>query len=278
MAIITFWSQNKKEIGQTATAIAVATHMAIEHNMKILLLSTEYGATEIERGFWNNNKQKKALGFLFTSAPKVSLDTGVEGLVKAVSSRRLTPEMITNYTKIVFKDRLEVLDNFTGREEEYLKVQQAYLDIIKAANSYYDRVIVDLNKGLSSFSNAVLEISDVIAYGIGQRLETINQYKEIKNTGILMKLNREVLYCGRYLEQSKYNAKNIERYLKVGEECHPITFTNLYSEAMEEGQVADYFLKVRTVKEGDKNTELVNNIEKLSNAIQYRIKMQQMKM
>ena len=37
MAIVTFWSECKKEIGQTSTAIAVATQMAIEHNYKILL-------------------------------------------------------------------------------------------------------------------------------------------------------------------------------------------------------------------------------------------------
>ena len=41
MAIVTFWSECKKEIGQTSTAIAVATQMAIEHNYKILLISTE---------------------------------------------------------------------------------------------------------------------------------------------------------------------------------------------------------------------------------------------
>lgn len=40
MAIITFWSKSKKETGQTMSAVAVATSMAIEHNYKILLIST----------------------------------------------------------------------------------------------------------------------------------------------------------------------------------------------------------------------------------------------
>ena len=38
MAIITFWTEIRKEIGQTAATIAVATQMAMEHNNKILLL------------------------------------------------------------------------------------------------------------------------------------------------------------------------------------------------------------------------------------------------
>ncbi len=40
MAIITFWSNAKKPTGQTMSIAAVATSMAIEHNYKILLIST----------------------------------------------------------------------------------------------------------------------------------------------------------------------------------------------------------------------------------------------
>ncbi len=40
MAIITFWSNTEKETGQTMSIAAVAASMAIEHNYKILLIST----------------------------------------------------------------------------------------------------------------------------------------------------------------------------------------------------------------------------------------------
>ena len=40
MAIITFYSNSKKETAQTMSIAAVATSMAIEHNYKILLIST----------------------------------------------------------------------------------------------------------------------------------------------------------------------------------------------------------------------------------------------
>lgn len=40
MAIITFWSNTKKETGQSMSIAAIATSMAIEHNYKILLVST----------------------------------------------------------------------------------------------------------------------------------------------------------------------------------------------------------------------------------------------
>ena len=40
MPIVTFWSNNEKTIGQTVSAAVVATVMAIEHNYKILLITS----------------------------------------------------------------------------------------------------------------------------------------------------------------------------------------------------------------------------------------------
>lgn len=40
MAIITFCSNAKKETGQTMSVAAIASTMAIEHNYKILIIST----------------------------------------------------------------------------------------------------------------------------------------------------------------------------------------------------------------------------------------------
>ena len=37
MPIITFWSNSKKQTGQTMSLTAIATSMAIEHNYKILI-------------------------------------------------------------------------------------------------------------------------------------------------------------------------------------------------------------------------------------------------
>jgi len=36
MAIIAFWSDEKRETGQTMSMVALSTYMAIEHNYRIL--------------------------------------------------------------------------------------------------------------------------------------------------------------------------------------------------------------------------------------------------
>ena len=51
MSIITFWSNDNIETGQTMSMAAVATHMAIEHNYKILMIDTANNDKTLEDAF-----------------------------------------------------------------------------------------------------------------------------------------------------------------------------------------------------------------------------------
>ena len=42
MSIITFLNRDKKESGQSLSVAAIATLMAIEHNYRILIISTDF--------------------------------------------------------------------------------------------------------------------------------------------------------------------------------------------------------------------------------------------
>lgn len=277
MPIVTFWSESQKEVGQTQTAAAVATQFAIDHNVKVLLLSTQYNNREIESCFWDIHKQKRNLSAIFGSAPKVSLEAGIDGLIKAVSSNKMTPEFTTNYAKIVFQDRLEVLENFKGMESDYEKVKQMYPEIIQTSSSYYDLILIDLNKGLTPFTKAILDLSTVVFYGVSQRMYTLAQAKECIEKGYLAKKTNFELYCGKYYSDSKYNRRNLEKYFKV-KDLPIVPWNRLYAEAAEEGKVVDYFLKIRTIKEEDPNIQFIHSIKELSNRMLEKIKEQQMKM
>ena len=51
MAIIVFSSSEKKETGQTLTTAALATYMSIEHNQKMLIVSTDFNDGTLEDCF-----------------------------------------------------------------------------------------------------------------------------------------------------------------------------------------------------------------------------------
>ena len=53
----------------------------------------------------------------------IDTENGIEGIAKIARSNKLTPEIITNYTRVVFKDRLEVIFG-TEKKEVYDDLQE----------------------------------------------------------------------------------------------------------------------------------------------------------
>lgn len=278
MAIISFWSNTTKQTGQTMSAVAAATSMAIEHNYKILLMSTAYNDDTLELCFGSGGN-KKLLNKI-TEGTTVAVDNGIEGLSKVANSGRLTPELIQNYTRVVYKNRLEVLFSYKEVEdrptkEEYLKAKEKYKDIVQNANKFYDIVFVDLNKGTNEeMVRDILSISDVVVYNLEQKMHEINSFVE----NDFKKKKNIILNIGRFDSYSKYSVKNISRYVGINKEITAIPYNTLYFEASNEENVADLFLNIRKLSETDKNTEFVKKVQYLVETIIYKIQEAQMNM
>ena len=156
MSIVTFWNDDREQSGRTLTSVAVATRMAMERNFKILLLSTSFNDPTMKNCFWGNEIQRN-LKLFSGKNNNIAVENGIEGLSKLATSNKLTPEIITDYTKVIFKERLEVIGGFVGvkdktQEENFLdynRLQECYIDIIRMANLHYDMVLVDLDKSLN---------------------------------------------------------------------------------------------------------------------------------
>ena len=113
----------EEETGTTMSLVAIATHMAINNNNRILIISTTDKEDKINKCFFEEQQTKKMrLGILGNRTSAIDSESGIEGIAKIARSNKLTAEMITNYTKVIFKDRLEVIfgagDN-NKIEEEY---------------------------------------------------------------------------------------------------------------------------------------------------------------
>ena len=280
MAIVTFWSNGKEETAKTLSIAAIATNMAIEHNFRILLVSTNYNDYTLESCFWEQEKEKRAL--ISDIAPKMvqDFDSGIEGLAKVVKANRITPEIITNYTKIVFKNRLEVLLGIKSKSyDEYIRLRSVYLDILQTAKKFYDLILVDINKGLDSeFIREMLENSDLIVTNITQRTKIIDNFMELREKEKLFQNRNNMILVGRYDKYSKYNEKNIARYMNYKGDITVIPYNTLFFESCNEGKVADYFLKMRTVDESDRNAEFIKQVNKASETIVYKLQELQMRM
>lgn len=278
MSVVTFWNNGKEQTGKTLAIAAITTHMAIEHNYKILVISTGHKDTTLDRCFWEERKPKKNLG-LFGPNTNVGIEDGIVGLETMVKSNRISPEQITNYTKIVFKDRLEILPSFKGEIIEYNELKTNYPDIISLANRYYDLVFVDLDAELGQeITDQILQSSNLIVASLSQRLASIKKFMEIREKVEVLNSKKTLLLIGRYDKFSKYTIKNISRYMSEKNKVSTIPYNTLFFEACEEAKVPDLFLRLRKIDEEDRNAFFMSEVKRTAENIIYRLQNLAMKM
>ena len=263
MSIVTFWGSGKEQVGKTLAVVAIATNMAIEHNKKILVVSASYNNDTLKNCYWNEETTKK--NSIFRPKAGVELENGIEGLAKIIQSNKATPDLITNYTKVLFKDRLEILLAF---EEKTLstseEVAKIYSDIVQVAGKYYDMVFVDLDNEINSIgTDEILKKSDLVIAMTSQKIASIKTMQEKK---IALPQNKVMLIIGRYDRRSKYTIKNLTRMFKEKKEILTIPYNTLYFEASQEGGVPDLFLRLRRIE--DKNDGNFFFIEQVKKATQ----------
>jgi len=116
---------DKQKHGQSMILASVASTLAINYNYKILMINTKHNNKSLEYAF----EQKNNINAFFTKG-KTDLDTGLSGIAKAIMSNKTTPEIITNYTKIILKN-LELLTDKNLSNEEFEKYIVYLKEIIK---------------------------------------------------------------------------------------------------------------------------------------------------
>ena len=273
MAIISFWNNGKEETGKSSAIAAISTYMGINHNYKVLIVNTRHNDYFYQDCYWRESKSEKRVKSSITS-----MGDGINGLSRAVLSNKITPEIITNYTKIVFNDnRLEILMDTDVQDEEYKTYKKVFKDIIQMANKFYDLIFVDIDSNLDDATKeSIMQASDLIVGCVAQRIRNINAYlKEIKQNKLLQE--KPLLTCvGRYDSNSKYTGKVIAKYIKA-KQVAVIPYNTAFMEACNEGKVSDYFIKYRNVGKKDKNAPFVVSVSETAQKIIYKLQELQMK-
>ena len=277
MAIITFKSNERKETGQTLSIVAVATQMAVEHSYKILIVSTNFKDQTLENCFWELDRLNKPI--MANQRVNIGVDSGVEGLIKVLASNKTSNDIVRNYSKTVLRDRLDILlSPVTEDYNEYSQICREYPEILRIADRYYDLIFVDLSGRMDERNTEdIINVSDVIVVNLTQRLKTINDFVELRENNDFYKRKNIILLMGRYDAHSKYNIKNVTRYMKERKEILAIPYNTLYFEACSEGKAIDFFLRLKNLDENDRNRLFVNEANRADDAIIYKLQELQMK-
>lgn len=269
MPIITFWSNCDKAIGQTVSASIAATVMAMEHNYKVLLISADINNDSMEYCFGAQESNIDIVKSLIKT-PQINLNSGINGLMKLADSNRVTPEIVHDYTKIIFKNRFEVLYSPMNviDENEKNNLMNNFKNIIMNASRFYDQVIVDLKKGMKYNQELeILGMSDVVVENIEQGVKTIKNFIATNETKTLLNQNKVIWNICKCDKNSKYNAKNITRNVLKKQPVYETDYNTLVLEAAQEGNLAELLIRFRTLKIEDENSLFVSKAKELVEGI-----------
>jgi len=123
----------------------------------------------------------------------------------------------------------------------------------------------------------ILEISDIIIINMTQKLKIINELMKLREENDFFKKNNILLNIGRYDKFSKYNVKNISRYMKEKKDVHAVLYNTLFFEACSEGKVAEFFLRLRKLDPEDRNAIFIQELARLTKDIIYKMQELQIK-
>ena len=159
-----------------------------------------------------------------------------------------------------------------------MKLCSNYPEILQMADKYYDFVFVDLSSRMEEKeAQDIVRISDMIIFNITQRLKNINDFIELKKNVDFYKRKNVILLLGRYDAHSKYNVKNITRYMRERKQILAIPYNTLYFEACSEGKVIDFFLKLKNIDETDRNYLFISEVNRTVEGVMQGLKDLQMK-
>lgn len=259
MPKIVFWSPEAVETGQTHAAVAISTLMAMEEDYSNILIPGQWQGKKIGSVF-------ESYDMLLSKGVYTNSSIGLTALARLVSSNKITPEAIRNYSKPVLKQRLDIIygTNVNSREQFDLLIAN-FPSIVQKAAEAYDIVWVDLPKTTSrEYINEVLKQADLVICTFNQEIVLLNDFlKNLENNEILKGKKKIILMCN-YEEKSKYNIQNLRREYGIKDQVLCIPHNFVFADACNDGNVVEgFFYKNIAAEENDYNGYFIAETRKV---------------
>ena len=273
MAIVTFWSEDEKVTSQTTSLIASAVQMGIERNLKILIVDASFKGEMMKKAFMQDESNTDLIKKI--NMGKVDISAGIEGLLAAVSSNKISPETVKSYSTPILVGRVDIIYGLKTIDKKVFENSlMPMLEMVKIADMYYDLIFIDLQKGLrnSPAINEILKASELVIYTMEQKLEQINRFIDLwgKDEALLNK-NRVIPLLTREDSFSKYNCDNIARKIGMKPGMTSIVYNTLLMEAMQEGKLVNLLITLNDDNSTYRNNYLIKTLEDLNLLIIDRI-------
>lgn len=123
-------------------------------------------------------------------------------------------------------------------------------------------------------------MSDIIILNIEQKIAEIEKTANLLKNKELFPQEKMLILINNYDRKSKYTAKNMGRELGKAKKILTVPYTNLLSEAIQEGNLAEFFLNLKAsnlVGTDDRTSYFINELKDVAETIVYKMQEMQIK-
>ncbi|MBF0990001.1 MAG: hypothetical protein HXK70_04500 [Clostridiales bacterium] len=262
-----------KVTSQTTSLITSAVQMGIERNLKILIVDGSFKGEMMKKAFLQDESNNELIKKI--NMGKVDISAGLEGLLAAVASNKISPETVKSYSTPILVGRVDIIYGLKTIDKKVFENSlMPMLEMVKIANMYYDLIFIDLQKGerTSPAINEILKASDLVIYTMEQKLEQINKFMNLWGIDeALMNKNRVIPLLTREDSFSKYNCDNIARKIGMKPGMPSIVYNTLLMEAIQEGKLVNLLITLNDDNSSYRNNYLIKTVEDLNLLIIDRI-------
>lgn len=257
---VVFWSPVPGQTGNTTNLIAAAALLGLEYSSRILLFGhLQSRRLPIEQAFLKRSLGEEELAS--------ASDSGIDALMRLAQNRKLSPEMIRDYTLPLLKDRLDLLPGSNKADKAFiLGVKDVLEPLLDTAKRHYDLTLIDGGSGMGSgWTQALLQNADLVIVSLNQNrfmLERFFQYQEDQLRG-----KQLLLVLGQYDRHSRRTSKNIARQHKVNIPIYPVPHHADFMDASQEGRVIDFLFRNRSVPRDHEHYFFMQSVRALAQAI-----------
>jgi len=258
---VVFWSPVPGQTGTTTNLIAVTTLLGLDYSSRLLLLgSVQSRRAAIEQAFIKRRTQTgDELAF--------AADSGIDALVRLTQNRKLTAEMIRDYTLPLLKDRLDLLHGSNKADKAFIPgMKEVLYPLLDTAKRYYDLTLIDAGSGMGSgWTQALLQNADLVVISLNQNRTVLERFFQQQEE--VQKGKKQLFILGQYDRHSAYTAKNIARKYKVNVPIYPIPHHAGFMDASQEGGAIDFLFRNRSVPRDHENYIFMQSVHTLAQAI-----------
>ncbi|MBW7475209.1 hypothetical protein K0T92_10660 [Paenibacillus oenotherae] len=236
--LVAFWGPVHGQVRTTSNMVAIATTIALDHHVRILMTHTHFERSTLEKAYTKlRHVNSPTLGAI-----------GMDAIERLVQCGMLTPEGIRDNAESIIKDRLDIISG--PMNQEIAGFRKVLPHIFDSYKRFYELLFIDVSSGTrNELSSLVMKHADLIVVNVNQNKSVLDPFFA-KEEWLSVLDEKPIVYCiGSYERNSKLTRSRMAKLYgipkkRIGYVPHNVR----YMDAQNDQHIIDYLLRARMVE------------------------------